>query len=287
MTISTAAKLETGLNSQFSRIYATKVTQNAGNSGTGFYHSYWYVQSGFPPSGLAPTSTVAALSNATTGALPFTQQTSPRTSYLADLTVTCNVSTGKTVEIHDRLIQITIASVSTTPLTVTGFDLNSFLATNNIGNRIGDANYSDVQWWLEWYANTGSTSVNVTVNVTYNDGTTGNLTLNAIGATIRASRMLPLNSFIPAADSGKYIRGVNSVTLSATTGTAGTPNGFGVTATRYRGSVYMPRVNKLYNNIWAETGLPEIYNQSCLFPVCIATATTLGSLRIDSNIVHG
>jgi hypothetical protein len=212
------------------------------------------------------------------------QQTSPRQSYLGTLSAASSVG-GTTLEIHDKLIHRSgLDGRGAGAQNTTGFDLNSFLATNNIGARIGDANYSDVQWWLEWYTATGGTPTNATVNVTYNDATTGNLTAIALAATIRASRMVPLNSAIPAADSGKYIRGINSVTLSADTGTTGN---FGVTATRYRASVFMPTPNKLYSNIWAETGLPEIYNQSCLFPIGLATTATMGNVRIDANIIHG
>jgi hypothetical protein len=161
-------------------------------------------------------------------------------------------------------------------------DLNTYLATNNIDARKGDANYSDVQWWLEWYAQTG-TSVTVGVNVTYNDGTTGTLSLPTIGATIRVSRMIALNSFIPAADSGKYIRAVTQVNPDD----SGTNGNLGVTATRYRCSNYLPIINKLYKKPWMDTGLPEIYNQSCLFPIGLATTTTIGNVRMEGIIAHG
>jgi hypothetical protein len=63
----------------------------------------------------------------------------------------------------------------TTAQTVS-LDLSTLLATDNINLRKGDNNYSDVQWWLEWYTATGATAVTATIAVTYNDGTTGNLT---------------------------------------------------------------------------------------------------------------
>jgi hypothetical protein len=281
MTIATVNELENALGAQFSKYYSTKNEVSAGNAIVGGFHSYW-TGSGFPSAGAAPGGTTVVLNHLSTGAIPFMQQTSPKQSYLASLSVSCSAS-GTTIEIHDRLIAISGFNGRDTPQTVTGFNLNTVLGTNNIDARKGDANYSDVQWWIEWYANTG-TATNITVNVTYNDGTTGNLTAISLGATVRASRMIPLNSAIPAADSGKYIRGVNSFTLSADTGTTGN---IGFTATRYRAAVFMPTVNKLYSNIWAETGLPEIYNQSCLFPIGIAIATTMGNVRIEGSIVHG
>ena len=122
---------------------------------------------------------------------------------------------GTTIEIHDRLVELGgLNGTLTTTQTITGFDLNTLSGTNNIENRIGDANYSDVQWWLEWYVVTGTTNVNWTVNVTYNDGTTGNVVLVAPGSQFRLSRMVPINPWIPDTAAGKYIRGVNSVTLN-------------------------------------------------------------------------
>ena len=56
------------------------------------------------------------------------------------------------------------------------------LVTNSPGaDRLGDANYSDVQWWLEVYTALGATGVNATVAVEYNDASTGNLAAIALG----------------------------------------------------------------------------------------------------------
>jgi hypothetical protein len=284
MTIATVNELATALGGRFSRYYSNKTDTlpTANQAIVGGFHSFW-TAAGFPTNGTAPGATNVALNHLSTGAINFMQQTSPRTSYLASLSAS-STSPGTTIEIHDRLITRSgLDGRTTAAQATTGFDLSSFLATNNIGNRIGDANYSDVQWWLEWYTATG-TAANATVNVTYNDATTGNLTAIALGANVRASRMIPLNSTIPVADSGKYIRAINSVSLSADTGTNGN---FGVSATRYRSSIYMPTANKLYSKMWAQTGLPEIYNQSCLFPVCVPTSSNMGTIRIDGEIVYG
>jgi hypothetical protein len=284
MAITSKAQLETGLNSRFSRLYLTKTPFNPTNSGVGFNHSYWYSTAGTPASGLAPNATVAALNHLTTGAIPFMQQTSPRTSYLANLNATVSnaASITENVEIHDRLIQITVASVSTTALTVTGFDLNSFLGTNNIGNRIGDANYSDVQWWVEMPADGTGTSSNLTISVIYNDGTTGNLTAITGFTNRRQGRMYPLNNLIPAADSGKYIRAITSVV-----GSANSAGAIAFVATRYRAAMFLETFVKSYNSGWTELGLPEIYNQSCLFVIALATGTAVGVINLDGLIVHG
>lgn len=282
MTITSKAELERALQCRFSRLASNKTPINPTNAGVGFYHSYWYSSAGLPASGLAPNATVAALSNTTTGAIPFMQQTSPLTSYLADLKFSCTGVPGHTLELHDRLVQITVASVSTTALTVTGLDLISLLSTNNIGNRIGDANYSDVQWWVEMPVDGTGTASNLTVSVTYNDGTTGNLTAIAGFLNRRQGRMYPLNNLIPAADSGKYIRGITSVI-----GSVNSAGAIAFVATRYRAAIYMDVTNEIFKQGWTDLGFPEIYNQSSLFPIIIAPGTAIGNIRLDGIIAHG
>ena len=235
---------------------------------------------GQPGQGAIPGA-AAVCNNALTGAIGFTQQTAPATSYGAYLEVATSNS-AMTVEIHDRLAHMgglvgNLASAQTVNI-----DLNS-LSADNLVERKGDSNYSDVQWWLEWYTATGSTAVTATVAVTYNDATTGTLSV-ALAATRPASLMIPLNGLIPAAGAGKYIRAVNSVTLSATTVTAGN---FGVTATRPRMTIGAPIANFKFVADWAALGLPEIFNSSCLFPVVLTSTTSSGTVRGGGKIAHG
>jgi len=188
-----------------------------------------------------------------------------------------------TVEIHDRLMHMGGLNGTLTTAQTAGVDIAANLASSNMAARIGGANYSDIQWWLEWYTATGATAVTATVGVTYNDGSTGTLSA-ALAATRPASFMLPLNGLIPAADSGKYIRSVNTVTLSATTGTAGS---FGVTATRPRMTLPLNIANKTEAADWQMLGLPEIINSSCLFPLVLTSVTSTGTLRGGGKLIHG
>jgi hypothetical protein len=280
MTITTLDGLINAMGNNSSRVILDKASVSS-TATAGQFHSFWRA-TGQPGQGAIPT-TAAPCDNTFTGAIQFTQQTAPSTSYLAILDAVAGTG-GSTLEIHDRLAHMGgLSGIVTTAQTV-NLDLEALLASDNIDARKGDANYSDVQWWLEWYADTGGTAVTATVNVTYNDGSSGNLTGISLAATRRGSFMQPLNSFIPAADSGKYIRDVNTVTLSATTGTAGN---FGVTATRYRAGAYLPVGNQRFTSDWAQLGLPEIPNESCLFPILIANGTTAGSIRAAGKIIHG
>jgi len=271
MAITTRDMLIDGLANNSDRIVIDKAS--LANAVAGQFFSLWNA-TGVPGTGTIPTTAVVPTS-ATTGALGFANKTLPVTSYISWLATQAG-NNATNLEIHDRLA--CMGGLSGTVITGQGaLDLTTTVPS---AARIGDANYSDVQWWLEVYTAMGSTGVNATVNVTYNDASTGNLTAFALGATPRAGRLYPLVS----ASAGKFIRGVNSVTLSATTGTAGN---FGITATRPRTSVSMPLANKTETYDWAQLGFPAVPNDSCLMMLMLCSTTTTGTVRGQVKIAHG
>lgn len=278
MTITSLDGLVSALGNNSSRVVIDKAS--IANAAVGQFHSLWRA-TGQPGPGAIPAA-VATCNNELLGAMQFTQQTAPATTYAAYLEAVCSNS-AVTLEIHDRLRQQGGLLGNVTTAQAVSVDLNG-ITTDNMQARIGDSNYSDCQWWLEWYADTGATVATATVAVTYNDGSTGNLTGIALAATRRASFMQPLNGLIPAAAAGKYIRAVNSVTLSATTGTAGN---FGVTVTRPRVSLGCPVANNKWAADWASLPIGEIPNSSCLFALVIAGATSSGTVRGGAKLAHG
>ena len=267
------------LGNNSSRIIIDKASIASQTAGS--FCSLWRA-TGQPGQGAIPT-VVATCNNTTVGTIGFNQQMSPSTSYGAYLEIATG-NAAMTMELHDRLANMGGLNGTLTTAQSVNLDLNTLLATDNIGTRKGDANYSDVQWWLEWYTATGGTAVTATIVVTYNDGTTGNLSVLSLAATRPASHMIPLNSLIPSAQSGKFIRGIVSVTLSATTGTAGN---FGVTATRPRMTLSAPIANHKFIADWAQLGLPEIYNSSAIFPIVLTSTTSTGTVRGGGKIAHG
>jgi hypothetical protein len=237
------------------------------NTQAGRFCSLWCA-TGVPGQGAIPT-TAAVCSRATTGALPLTNQTPPLASYIAWLElVTANSATN--LSVHDRLCHqgglsgtVAAPTVQTTnlPLTLTGVS----------ADRIGPTDLSELTWWLEWYSDTGATGVNATLNVTYADDTTGDVVI-ALAATSRASGLYPI---LPAA--GKTgIKQVNSVLLSASTGTAGA---FGVTATRFLTGTTTMVANKSEIRDWAGLGLPVVPNDACLALLMFCSTTTTGAVR--------
>lgn len=272
MTITTLDGLVSALGNNSSRVVWDKAS--IANAAAGQIFSLWRA-TGTPAQGAIPGAAALATS-ALTGAIGFANQTAPATSYYAFQTIaTGNAATS--VEIHDRLAHMGGLNGTLLTAQTVGVDL---LTLSLPAARRGDADFSDVQWWLEWYTDTGATASNATVNVTYDDASTGNLAVIAVGGTVRAGRMIPL----PSAVSGRFIRGVNNVTLSASTGTAGS---FGVTATRPRTAVNANIANKYEQFDWAALGLPEVPNDSCLQLVMLCSTTTTGTVRGQGKIVHG
>ncbi len=269
MAITTRDQLINALGNNTSRVVWDKAS--LANAVAGQIFSLWRA-TGVPGQAAIPT-TAATCTSALLGALGFTNQTLPVTSYYAFQTLSSG-NTLTTVEIHDRLAHM--GGLSGTVTTAQGA---LSLVTNDPGAaRRGDANYSDVQWWLEWYTDTGATGLTATVNVTYDDASTGNVSVS-FTATMRAGRMLPIVSAV----AGRFIRAVNSVT-HATTGTAGN---YGITATRPRTMVSTVASTKAETFDWAQLGLPEIPNDSCLMLMVLCSGTTTGSVRGQGKIVHG
>ena len=250
------------------------------NTAAGQYHSLWRA-TGQPGQGAIPTA-AANCNQSTVGGMQFSQQTSPAKSYLAYLEAASSNS-AMTIEVHDRLMHMGGLNGTLTTAQTVGLDFDGVTA-DNMAERIGDSDYSDIQWWLEWYTDTGATAATATVAVTYNDGTTGNLTGVSLAATRRASFMQLLNGLIPAAAADKFIRAVNTVQLSASTGAAGN---FGVTATRLRGTLFMPIANAKFSADWASLPINTIPNSACPFIAVLASTTSTGTLRGGGKIAHG
>lgn len=271
MTITTRDQLVDALANNASRLVIDKVTVTGQVIGSPC--STW-TASGLPGTGANPGAASVPTKD-TAGTMNFQNQIAPATSYLAWLAIQCGQA-AQSVEIHDRL-----AHMGGLSGTVTAAQGALSLVTSNPGEaRLGSPNYSDVQWWLEWYTATGSTNVNATVNVTYDDDSTGNLAAISLGASVQRGRLFPL---IPNV-SGRFIKVVNSVTLSASTGTAGN---FGITATRQRAAVGIGAPNTFTTQGWAEVGLPNIPNDSALFLIVYPSATQSGTVRGQGKIAHG
>ncbi len=279
MSINTRDELIDALANNSSYIVIDK--SSIASMAAGQYASLWRA-TGQPVQAAIPGTSAAIPTSATTGAMGFANQTAPAESYLGWLFASSSNSASN-LEIHDRVGHMGGLVGNITTSQTVGLDLSSG-GLNLVSARLGDSNFSDLQWWMEWYTDTGATASNATINVTFNDGTSADLTVVAVGGTVRAGRMIPLIPLIPVAHQGKYIRDVNTVILSASTGTAGN---FGFTATRPRTAQGMPLLNLTNTWDWAQLGLPTIPNNACLQIIMLCSTTSSGLLRGGCKIAHG
>lgn len=277
MAITTLDGLVSALGNNTSRIVIDKAS--LANTVAGQFVSLWR-STGQPGQGAIPT-TAAIPTSALLGTIGFTNQVAPADSYLAYLFLTGSNS-AMAFEIHDRVAHMGgLVLNNTGAQAVAGLNLGTL---GLVADRRGDANYSDIQWWLEVYADGGATASNATITVTYNDDTSSTLNVQAVGGTLRTGRMLPLTPLIPTAQQGKFIKGITNVTLSANTTVAGN---FGFTATRPRATVPILLANKTEVFDWAQLGFPQVPNDSALTLVALVSTTTTGTLRGGGKLAHG
>jgi hypothetical protein len=234
---------------------------------------------GLPAQPAIPTAAAIPVDSDTGSLVTFTNPTSPALSYLPLITLQSSLG-AMGFEIHDRVAHYggLVLNV-TTAQTLTGMDI----ATLGLSAaRRGASNYSDLQWWIECYSDGGATASAATINVTYNDASTGNLpSTPALGGTLRAGRLIPLHSLVT---NGKWIKGINSVTLSASTGTAGN---FGITVTRPLAATPILVANTPYTFDWPQLGFPNVPDDAHLMQLVQTSTTSTGTLRGLGKLVQG
>lgn len=277
MTITTRDQMLSALSSNFSVVNINK--GSIANQVSGRPCSMWRA-TGTPAQAAIPT-TAALCTKALTGAIPFTNQTAPATSYLAWMSIVGS-NNAMSVYFADRIAHIGGFNLNiNTSQTVTGMNLDTLAPP---AARRGAANYSDIEWYLEVYSDGGATASNATINVTFSDGTSNNLNVIAVGGTIRAGMMFALTPFIQTADNGKFIRTINSVILSAATGTVGN---FGFTALKILSVVDILVTNKVEQRTYWQLGTPEFPNDACIQLIVNSSNTSTGTLFGLGKVAHG
>lgn len=240
---------------------------SATSKGAGSFHSVW-TTAGLPGAGAAAGSAAgAACTNATTGAIPFSNPAGGNTEYLMGFDLTG--ATAGTWFLYDRLVHTsTLSGTVTTAQTVNSAALTRYTT--------GDG----VECWLEFYSATGATAVTATVSYTNQAGTAGRSGSAAVVATTVAGQLIPVT--LQAGDTG--VQSVQSVTLSATTGTAGN---FGITLLYRLAHASVSLVNTGCLLDWQATGLPEIQSNACLALGVLCSATNTGIVTGLVKTVEG
>jgi hypothetical protein len=230
------------------------------NTAAGQLASLWRA-TGMPTQGAIPGA-FATCTNALAGGLALPSLGALQ-GYIGRAAL--NGVTPNTWLIYDRLANMGGLSGTVTTAQTANVDVVTAAAAGRC-----HADGSDVVWFLEIYTDMGATGVNATVNYNNQSDAAQSAAVIALGATPRASRLYQI---IPNA--GDSIKKVNTVTLSGTTGTAGS---FGVTACSRQCSVGQPIANVAPPGDFAAIGAPEFKATSCLQFVAQCTTTSTGIL---------
>jgi hypothetical protein len=249
---------------------------SATSEGAGTWHSLWK-SVGAPAAGSNPPLFSAGSgytpTNATTGALPFTNPGSGNT-YLARSSIAGG--TIGTLVLYDRL------------WACSGFVTNSVSAQNVTTpgtipsrDRNGAALGAGVELWGEVYTAPGATGATWTVSYTDQDGNAGqNATYTHPANAESVGQMFRFN--LAAGDTG--VRAVASFTASVSSGTAGD---IGITLVRRIAEIpiMLANVAQLFDAV--ALGLPRIYDSSCLAMMVQCSTTNTGLIQGSLSLAQG
>lgn len=245
-------------------LYKASVTDQA----AGMWTSLW-TGAGMPGAGATPTSGAGDVpTNSTAGAVALINAGGSNTLYLAQVSLGA-VSTG-VIYAYDRLVETSgLSGTVTSAQTVNTTSLTRY--TSGVG----------VQAWLEVYTALGSTSVTASVSYTNTLGTSGRTGT----ATFPASAKVAFATQIALQAGDLGVESVQSVTLSATTGTAGN---FGVTLAYpiFSAPLAITTGGVIYD--YASLALPVIQPNACIaLYVLPSSATATGVIFASLNFVQG
>jgi len=177
----------------------------------------------------------------------------------------------------DRLVHMGGMSGTATSEQLTNPTGMTLTDAYNAGRCLEDG--SDVDWFLEIYTDIGSSASNATVKYKDQSNTTRTCTVLSAMASATAGRLYQVTPL-----AGYYIKNAFSVTLSATTGTAGN---FGVTGYRRLVCVSIPVANQMVVVDFAGTGLAEVKDNACLQFIKMDSTTTAGAYRATVKLIRG
>ncbi len=242
-----------------------KVSMTAKAAGT--FQSLW-TAAGLPAAGANPASLAMVIpTSATAGALRF-ENPATGLSYISK--ISSSQQTIGTLILYDRIAHSSgLNGTLTTAQAVNG----AALTRHTTGE--------DVELFLEVYAATGATASNVTISYTNSAGVAGRTTpAIAMQVTPVAGQMLPIP--LQAGDTG--IQSVQSVTLSASTATAGN---FGITLVKRIAEIPITVAGTGVVLDPFALGFPKIEDNACLSMMVVTSTTSTGFVTGTINIAQG
>lgn len=234
--------------------------------GAGTYHSA-FLLAGLPGAASTPPAFTAGSgyvpTSATAGAIPFTN---PVTGglYLGKLQAALSVA-GVAI-LYDRLWHC--SGFNTTTLTAQAITTPGSITR-------GDVTGDGVEIWGEIYTAPGATGATWTVSYTNQAGTAGRTATYTHPANAESvGQMFPFT--LQAGDTG--VRSVQSLTCSASSGTAGS---LGLTLLRRIAAIASPVANAGDTLDFFKTGGPQIPNDACLTWMILCSTTSSGNLTAE------
>lgn len=268
MTISTMDQLVAAMPGQHRHLFKAQQTSKA----AGTWHSLWKA-AGQPGAGANPPVKTAGSgyvpTAATVGAIPYVDPGASKGGYLARAAAA--LTTIGTLILYDRLWAC--SGLDGTLLTAQAVTTPGALTRP-------DATGADVELWLEWYTATGGTAANVVADYRDQDDVASTTPSVVVTATPVVGQMQQLP--LAVGDSG--VRQLTSVTLSASTGTAGD---FGVTLLRRVAEIPVALVGVGNVLDGLALGLPSISNAACLAMMVLCSTTNTGNLQGAVDLVQG
>lgn len=233
------------------------------------YASMWRATT-LPAQGAVPAA-AAICTNATLGAMPLPTRTGTQKRLLTGINLSYSALAAGGI-IQDRLAHMggllgNVATAQTVNVDVS-------LLTNDLPARIGAADFSEVQWFMEWYTATGATAVTPVFQVTHGDGTTGAANIFNAGSTALPASVAASRRYGILATSGKPIKSIQSVT-HPTTGTAGS---YGVTAVRELGCSVGVVANRIEPVCIKVENAISVSDNACLTMGMLCSTTSTGTV---------
>lgn len=235
--------------------------------------SFWRFNKTNGANGAIPTS-AAACDKSLLGAMPFTNPAGGKQKWLLGLEGA--LTQPGAIVLYDRLLHCGGLSGTTTTAQTVGGTLTRYSGTDtSVGNQI----------WVEIYSQIGTTATTITASYTNQAGTSGRTTQSAsIGGTNlrEESRVIPLTP----QDGDTGVQSVQSVTLAATTGTAGN---FGVTIARpiLYAQCESQGAATIRDTISGLPSVPEILTDACLAFAILAGNTAVPQGFVAIHMLDG
>ena len=197
----------------------------------------------------------------------FTNPTSPALTYLARMAAV--LAQPGSITLFDRLWHNSGLSGT----------LTSAQNVNSMALTRPDALGADTELWLQVYTPTGVTQVTATASYTNDQGVAGRTATAILISSPIAGQMIPFTL-----QSGDYgVRSVQTVTLSATTGTAGN---WGLVILR-RITTLVTAANGASERDVFDLGMPQIHDSACLDFVVVGSSSTMGPVSGDLELIQG